>query len=500
MIAIQNGVDPGQRMRRSTTAYFGCALSGKPIPLPHVWEHLVGSDHAPMALRADWQAQLRRCHAELGFRYVRFHGLLSDDMSTLLRVESRSCSSYFNVDQIFDFVLSIGMKPFVELSFMPRALASGGTTVFHYCANVTPPTDYDQWAALVAALAAHVVDRYGIDEVSQWYFEVWNEPNLKQFWTGSQDQYFQLYRGAAIAIKSVHPSLRIGGPATAANAWTGDFLEYCDANRVPADFVSTHHYPTDGLGNDGDAPASRLADGHRGALREQASETRRRAGSKPVFYTEWNTSADPRDPLHDESYAAAFVVKTALEASSLVQGYGYWTFSDIFEEEGFPSQPFHGGFGLLSIHGIAKPSYRAFELLHGLGTEMLPMTGNHATVDAWVVQHRSETAIVLTNHALPRHPIDTEWVRVALNETAIPESARIERIDARHANAKSLWQDMGEPEYPTAVELAKLHDASRLQQEAHSWRYEDSCVAVDVMLPPHAVAVVTLQFATNGYV
>lgn len=485
-------------MSQSTTAQFGCALSGKPIPLPHVWEHLVGSDHAPMALRADWQTQLRRCHAELGFRYLRFHGLLSDDMSTLIRVAQKLCRSFFNTDQIFDFLLSIGMKPFVELSFMPRALASGTTTVFHYRGNVTPPRDYDAWSALIHALASHVVDRYGIDEVSQWYFEVWNEPNLKQFWTGSREQYFRLYRQAAIAIKAVHPSLRIGGPATAANAWIRDFLEFCDANQLPADFVSTHHYPNDGCGNDGDAPEAQLAQGHRSALREQAHETRRQAGSKPVLYTEWNTSANRRDPLHDEPYAAAFVIKTALEASSLVQGYGFWTFSDIFEEEGFPSRPFHGGFGLLNIHGIAKPSYRAFELLHGLGTEMLRVTGNHDTVDAWVVRHQNEAAIVLTNHALPRHPIDTQWARVALNDAPIPDSATIERIDARHANAKALWQEMGEPEYPDASALAKLHDASRLQQETQSWRYEDSCIVVDVMLPPHAVAVVTLRFATHG--
>jgi xylan 1,4-beta-xylosidase len=178
-------------------ARFGCALSGRTTPLPHVWEHLIGSDHAPMALRADWQAQLRRCRDELRFRYVRFHGLLSDDMSTLVRVGEQSSYSFFNADQIIDFLLSIGIKPFVELSFMPSALASGATTVFHYRGNVTPPRDYGEWEALIRALASHVVDRYGIDEVGQWYFEVWNEPNLTRFWTGDQDQYFRLYRHAA---------------------------------------------------------------------------------------------------------------------------------------------------------------------------------------------------------------------------------------------------------------------------------------------------------------
>ena len=481
----------------TTTARFGCTLSARSIPLPHVWEHLVGSDHAPMALRADWQRQLRRCREELGFRYVRFHGLLSDDMSTLIRVQGKPTCSFFNADQIFDFLLSIGMKPFVELSYMPGALASGATTVFHYRGNVTPPRDYDEWSALIHALASHVVDRYGIEEVSQWYFEVWNEPNLRPFWTGDQEQYFRLYRHAAMAIKAVHPLLRVGGPATAANAWIDDFLEFCSVNQLPVDFVSTHHYPNDDCGDEGDAPDVQLSRGQRSALREQARATRRQAGSKPVFYTEWNTSANPRDPLHDEPYAAAFIVKTVLEASALVDGYGFWTFSDIFEEEGFSSRPFHGGFGLLNIHGIAKPSYRAFEVLHRLGTEMLRVTGTHQTVDAWVIRDANEIAIVLTNHALPHHPIDTEQVHATLNDAVNPDSAAIERIDARHTNAKAVWQQMGEPEYPDAAALAMLHDASRLRSERQSWRYHDGTIALDVALPPHAVAVVTFRFATH---
>ena len=181
----------------------------------HCWEHTVGSCHAPLALRADWQAQLRRCHDELGFRYVRFHGLLSDDVGTLIRHREKFLYSFFNADQIIDFLVSIGMRPFVELSFMPRALASGSTTVFHYRGNVTPPRDYQQWAALIETLVAHWVARYGIREVAAWFFEVWNEPNLHDFWTGTQDDYFKLYRYTAEAIKNVSASFKVGGPATA---------------------------------------------------------------------------------------------------------------------------------------------------------------------------------------------------------------------------------------------------------------------------------------------
>src|SRR5215216_6855404 len=151
-------------------------LAEPTTPFPHFWEHTVGSDHAPVALRADWQQQLRRCHDELGFQYVRFHGLLSDELRTVVRENNKLLYSFFNSDQIFDFLLSIGVKPFVELSFMPAALASGGATVFNYEANVTPPRDYKKWATLIGKLASHWVERYGAREVREWFFEVWNEP------------------------------------------------------------------------------------------------------------------------------------------------------------------------------------------------------------------------------------------------------------------------------------------------------------------------------------
>src|SRR5450756_982582 len=254
---------------------FTCKLSEAATPLTHSWEHTVGSDHAPVALRADWRTQLRRCRNELGFRYVRFHGLLSDDVGTLIRQQDKLLYSFFNADQIFDFLLSIGMKPFVELSFMPRALASGNTTVFHYQANVTPPRDYSQWARLIRELASHWVERYGASEVREWFFEVWNEPNLKEFWAGTQAEYFKLYRYTVEAIKSVDAQLRVGGPATAANEWVEEFLAFCETNNLPVDFISTHHYPTDAFGSPEDDSEMQLAKSRRGILREQT----------PVSYT-----------------------------------------------------------------------------------------------------------------------------------------------------------------------------------------------------------------------
>jgi xylan 1,4-beta-xylosidase len=443
-----------------------------------------------MALRADWQRDLKRAHEELGFRHVRFHGLLSDDMHTLVQ---NNVYSFLNVDEIFDFLLSIEMKPFVELSFMPTVLASGKRTVFSYRANVTPPKDYKQWTKLIDRLLTHCVERYGKREVSEWPFEVWNEPNLRTFWTGTQRDYFRLYRHTAEAIKKVSPSIMVGGPATAKSEWIEEFVVFCERNEVPADFISTHHYPNDGYQNDGDTE-EQLFKSQRGIMREVAQNTRMYAGERPVYYTEWNSSSNPSDPLHDEPYAAAFIASTVMEAAGLVDGYSFWTFSDIFEETGFPSVPFHGGFGLLTLHGIPKPSYRAFELLHDLGERHSLVDGLHETVDCSILQKDSSVTILLTNHTTPGHTIETEQLEIRLDNARKPTGASVRRIDEEHANPKRLWREMGEPEQLSKKDVERLEAASRLKTEKQSFEFHDGAIVLRINLPAHAVAAITIDF------
>ena len=474
---------------------FTCDFSQPPKPFPHFWEHTVGSGHALLALRADWQAQMLRCHNELGFQYVRFHALLSDDMGTLICEEEKLLYSFFNADQICDFLLSIGMRPFVELSFMPATLSSGNTTVFRYQANVTPPKDYEQWASLIKKLTLHWVDRYGVAEVRKWFFEVWNEPNLQAFWTASQEDYFTLYRHTVTAIKSVDGSLKVGGPATANNQWIPGFLDYCKKNALCVDFVSTHHYPTDAFGKPGADTVTQLEHSPRGMMKEQASKARAEAGDLPLYYTEWNISSNPRDPLHDGPFAAAFVTKIIMEARGLVQGYSFWTFTDIFAENYFPSVPFHGGFGLLNLHGIAKPAYRAFELLHRCGTEQLEFDGVHPTVDAWMIRKNNGATILMTNLAMPRHSIQTELLNLRLLGAPMPRTAWIERIDEDHANPRLLWETLGEPEYLSALQVEQLETASVLRKESQPWKLEQSNIDLAVALPPQSVAAITIEFA-----
>jgi xylan 1,4-beta-xylosidase len=472
---------------------FSCDLKTASEPLPHFWEHTVGSGHATLALRSDWQKQLTRCRRDLGFRHVRFHGLLSDDMGTLTNQNKKLIYSFFNIDQIMDFLLSIGMRPFLELSFMPEALASGHKTVFHYKANVTPPKDHDAWAELIKKLATHWIRRYGANEVEKWFFEIWNEPNLKAFWTGSKQDYFKFYKTTAAALKKVDKKIKVGGPATAKNEWLPEFVKFCSRQEVPLDFVSTHHYPTDAFGKPGDDTKAQLKASHRSVLREEAKKAKHEVGKKPLYYTEWASSSNPFDEMHDEPYAAAFILKTVMEARPFVEGYSYWTFSDIFEENYFSSQPFHGGFGLQTIYGTPKPSYRAYELLHSLGDQIYKVSGSHATVDAWVIRGPSKVQVLVTNGSLPGHPIRSEDVRLQLKNVGSFQTAYLERIDDAHANAKRKWIEMGSPSTLLPREVHTLEAASSLKKQVIQLKSKKGLTIIDLTVPSQGSVLITLE-------
>lgn len=478
------------------SATFTTSLDAAGSALAHAWSHTIGSGHALLALRADWQAQMRKAHAELGVRHVRFHGILDDDMCTYLIECDKDLYSFFNADQILDFLVSIGMKPFVELSFMPSALQSGGDIVFFYKANVTPPRDYAKWADLVSRLVGHWVDRYGADEVRSWYFEVWNEPDLDAFWKGSQQDYFKLYQYTANAIKDIDTRLRVGGPATANDEWIPDFLGFCEGAGLPVDFVSTHHYPTDALGKPGDDTETQLSDAPRDVLIKRVMAVRKAVGDRTLCYTEWNSSSNPFFAFHDQPYAAAFLFKNMLDVADLVHCYSWWTFSDIFAENYFSSVPFHGGFGLMTIHGIAKPGYRAMQLLHGLGSTRLPVQGTHPTVDAWAVRaDAAHVDLLLTNHAFPRHAIATEAVTWHAASARKPAKASVQRIDDDHCNSRRAWLDMGSPAYLDAGQVAGLDAASQLRPEPIPVAAHDGGFDIHLDLPPHGIAAVRVELA-----
>jgi xylan 1,4-beta-xylosidase len=209
---------------------------------------MFGSGRAILSLRDSYRQDVREVKAATGFEYIRFHGIFHDEVGVYDEDQAgRPLYNFSYVDQIYDGLLANRVRPFVELSFMPKKLASDLTPhPFWYKPCPCPPRDWERWGELVERFAKHLVDRYGIDEVSQWYFEVWNEPKI-DFWTGvpKEETYDRLYDVSARALKGVSSRLRVGGPATAQAAWVDRFIRHCVEAMVPVDFVSTHVYAND---------------------------------------------------------------------------------------------------------------------------------------------------------------------------------------------------------------------------------------------------------------
>jgi xylan 1,4-beta-xylosidase len=348
-------------------------------PLNTMFKECVGAGRANEGLRADWQQQLAYVKKECGFKYIRMHGLLTDDMGVYKEDKNGKPEyNYMYIDVLFDFLQSIGMKPFIELGFMPSALASGEKTIFWWKGNVTPPKDYEKWEALIRNLTQHFTERYGEEEVKSWYFEVWNEPNLNPwFWTGTQEEYFKLYAYSARAVKSVNPEYRVGGPGTAGAAWEVEMIDYCQKNNVPIDYISTHSYGVkqgylDEYGN-----AGTVLDQNPMSVSGDVLQSRKEiAGSSmpklELHYTEWSASYTPADPIHDSYHEAAYVLQKLKQVGDAAQSMSYWVFTDIFEESAPRFTPFHGGFGMLNTQGINKPVFYAYQFLNRLGkTELV---------------------------------------------------------------------------------------------------------------------------------
>lgn len=335
---------------------------------------MIGAGRANEGLRADWQEQLALVQREIGFEYIRMHGILHDDMGVY--TEDAHGTPLYNfqyVDTLYDALLKMHIRPFVELTFMPSKLASGSKTVFWWKGNITPPKDPAKWAALIRTLVAHLKDRYGEEEVQKWYFEVWNEPDLHDlFFTGTVDDYLALYKTTAEAIKEECPACRVGGPASAMPyKFEEAFEKYVVDNKVPADFVAAHAYGvTSGyLDEDGTAgtiidPEPDIVSGRMKHSRELVDQSGR--PGMELHFTEWSSSYTPTDPIHDQYHQASFMLDKIKRASPYVDSMSYWTFTDIFEEGGPAFRPFHGGFGLLNLEGVRKPSFFAYKFLHEL--------------------------------------------------------------------------------------------------------------------------------------
>jgi xylan 1,4-beta-xylosidase len=428
-------------------------------PFPHFWEHMFGSCHASVTLGEDWRNDLRMLKEIVDVKYVRFHGIFERSVGIYDREDQDGnlILNFTRVDLIYDGLLRNGVRPFVELGFMPEELA-GAKTIhpFWYHPVVAPPRDPQKWYQLIFLFAQHLVDRYGLAEVSNWYFEVWNEPNLN-FWAGAPQEatYYDLYDLTARALRAVSPLLRVGGPATAQAAWVDRFIQHCDENDVPLDFVSTHIYPNDTalnvFGKEEKIPQSEMV---ARAVRKVYNQVKASARPDlPIIWSEYNAGFDR---ILDTPYVGPWLANNIRQCSGgLVTEMSYWTFTDaFFEEEGVFRSPFSNGFGLIATGGIPKASFYAFEILRLLGDQQLALSHPSALATVRSADHSVVTAI--WNYTPPNETGSTKTFDIQLKGARQTRYARIRLVDEDHGSPLKQWEAMGSPSFPSLQQQTKL--------------------------------------------
>ncbi|GBQ30266.1 xylan 1,4-beta-xylosidase [Gluconacetobacter sacchari DSM 12717] len=502
-------------------AFVEIDATGAGTPFLHSWEQAFGSDRADMALTESYLRNADRTRQATGFRYVRFHGIFDDAMGIMAPDGAgRMHYNFRKVDAVYDGLLAHHIRPLVELSFMPSAIGSdvlrrdggleplvdwkaddrarpitdysGGT--LWYRANVTFPAHMADWTALIRAFVEHLEQRYGAGEVRQWPFEVWNEPN-QATWVAQPKMatYFALYDNTARAIKAVDPALRVGGPATGAIHWVGAFVDHVTRERVPVDFVSTHIYAND--------PPDLLrlpkSPDNTGNVVCDATRTARRAIDRaghadlPLYITEFGADWDIHNGSADRPWVAPWIAQTVHDCDGLAPIMSYWTFSDDFEEQGVAADELPGAYGLLTTHGIPKPAFNAFALLHRLGNRRLPTGPGGGDV---LATRRQDGVIAV---ALWNRDADKPRARhLAFRGLASVRGATVIVIDRAHGTPAALFEAMGRPASPTPGQARALMAAARLPapRRAAACGEAGRC---DIMLPPESLALLLVPARTD---
>jgi len=456
----------------------------------------IGTGRANLALRHEYHNQLEKVQREIGFSYIRGHGLLCDDMGVYNVYdqdgEEKIEYNFRYIDMVFDDYLSLGLKPFAELGFMPGKLASGDQTVFYWKGNVTPPSDYNKWAALISAVVNHWIERYGIDEVASWPIEVWNEPNLKVFWKdANMEEYFKLYEVTSKAVKSCDSRIRVGGPAICGvddERWLKCFLEFCSKNAVPLDFVTRHAYAAEMPEFKGHYVYQKLRP-HEIFISE-LKISRQIIDSFPEYkgmemhITEFNTSYSPLNPIHDTNLNAAFTARLLSEMGDTCASYSYWTFGDVFEESGISFTPFSGSFGLLTNGMIPKPVYWAFSFFGKLKSKAIA---------------RNENCIVTKDESgnlsgiawnIKEEPEDKSS-DIQLNFSVCLENGEyffIKKLsDEEVCNPLKAWIDMGSPAYPMEEQLVLLRECAQPRISTNRFSVTDGTLNFSLPLSANAL-------------
>ena len=447
--------------------------------------YCIGTGRMGLALQKHYFEQLKLVQEKIGFEHIRGHGLFHDDMAIYHEYQEgvaefgphayegwdeKKVQVEYNwtyLDLVMDSYKELHIRPFIELGFMPKQLASGDNTIFYWKGNTTPPKNYERWANLIKATLQHLMDRYGTEEVVTWPVEVWNEPNLPGFWKdANMEEYFKLYDVSSRAVKEVDKRFKVGGPAVCGGTdkeWIKAFLEFVRKNKCPLDFVSRHHYTTEFPNYEGHYGYPKLHPKEK--CFEQLDSTRCIVDSFKEFkdmdinVTEFNTSYIPTAPVHDMNLNAAYIALMLSTFGDNHKSYSYWTFGDIFEEGGVPFTPFHGGFGLVANGLIPKPTFWTFAFYKKLtkGYEKCVLRTPECIVTkckdgsfkgiAWNIDDKMSGKEISINLTLPLETKENVLIT--------------ELVDEEVCNPLKTWHDMGEPANPSQDELEILRASAQ---------------------------------------
>ena len=466
-------------------------------------------------LRNDLLEHLRIIQDELHFEYCRFHGLFHDDMAVVRRdADGKLAFQWHHIDKITDSLLSLGLKPFFELNSMPEVLVGNDEIIYQFTAGwkmiTNEPGDYNEWGELVEKFVSHLVDRYGLDEVKTWYFEVWNEPNLKSFWPAGMSAYLEkLYPYAAFAVKRVSRELKVGGPATAGGECIKEFIEHCAENNIPVDFISTHAYPIGEYCEYEERVGSPYKLGEYFCDRFKEVETVVKNSSMPnleIHWTEWNTQSGntsknitwTMNPTVDTHFGGACVAKNMLAVMHSCDSVAYWVASDIFSEAGQAHSVFSCTYGLLNIHGIKKATFNAYKLLRKLRGSIMDCVNDkdyNLGCGICATEENGTVRIVAYNQQLPEIENQEDWnerIIVPLNndDDYCITTAKIER---GHGSCYETWVDMGAPQNISKTQEEALRYASMMNYEVYTKHAENHVVNVDFNLKANEVIYIEIQ-------
>lgn len=383
--------------------------------LRHSWRNVCCVGSSRDLLFEDVRQMLRRAQKEIGYKYVKFHGILSDDLMLYDELSDGSVNlSFVLFDQVVNFLLSIGLKPWMQLGFMPRALASNpGRNSFFIQQNCSLPKNMDKWNCLIDALVRHCIRRYGEAEVLSWPFCVWNEPDTTEemFGFADKESFFRFYAATYHTVKSVHPEIQVGSPSLLfllddPLRWYRPFFDFCSKEGCTPDFFNLHYYNDDitlstctGDTSHRERLINRL-NPNPDAFREYLDALDRKLeriglGSLPVYMTEWNLTVSHRNLLNDTCFKACYLVKNLLENYDRLESFGYWSLTDLIGEAQLPGEVFHGGLGMFTVNQIPKAHYYAFRMLRKLGDTLV------SSGKGWFLTRHSATgklALVLYNY------------------------------------------------------------------------------------------------------